>query len=106
VNRRRALLLIATIAVIIMVPLTVSTASIANDRLRESNARAAAQSFGDPVGREVVEVTTRSGIVNVTMEGPLPVPDAAPLRAQLEANDVAPADVRVEFIPVVIVEFD
>lgn len=106
INRRRAIAVIAVAAAIIVVPLTATTVTVASDRLRESDARAAASAFGADIGWNVKDVTTQAGTVIIEMEGPLPLPDTAQLRAQLEARGVNPAHVRVELSPVEIVEFD
>lgn len=106
VNRRRAIIVVSVMALIIFVPLATSSVSIATERQRESKAQAAAEAFGESVGWDVVDVTTGHDEVIITMEGPLPVPDTAGLRAELEARDVDVTKVRVELAPVEVVEFD
>ena len=46
------------------------------------------------------------GQVVVLMEGPLPIPDAGPLRTELEKQGVAPSEVRIELDPVRVITFD
>lgn len=106
VNRRRAIIVVSVMALIIFVPLAASSVSIATERQRESKAQAAAEAFGASVGWEVVDVTTGHDEVIINMEGPLPVPDTAGLRAELEARDVDVSTVRVELAPVEVVKFD
>jgi uncharacterized hydrophobic protein (TIGR00271 family) len=106
VNRKRAILLISILAIVIMIPLTGASYKIATERQREANVQAAAEAFGALVGWEVVDVSAGHEAIELTLEGPLPVPDTALLRTELEARGVDVSTVRVELVPVEVVEFD
>jgi hypothetical protein len=106
VSRRRALTVIGVMVGGIVVILAGSSYTIATNIQREINAREAAKDYGDAVGWEVIDVTTRDAIVVVRMEGPLPLPDTAPLRVELEERGLDLSDIRVELSPVEIVEFE
>jgi uncharacterized hydrophobic protein (TIGR00271 family) len=106
VNRRNAIIVIAAMMVAVVVPLTASSVTITRDTLREARVSEAAREFGKEVGWSTGEVTTRNGRVVVLMEGPLPIPDADPLKLQLEERGVAPSRVRIELDPVRVVTFD
>jgi uncharacterized hydrophobic protein (TIGR00271 family) len=106
VDRRKAVALIGIMAAIIVVPLAGTTFQISRETLQESDARAAAKAFADPVGWEVANVSTEAGEIVIELKGPLPLPDTAALRSQLDARGVDPANVRVELEPIEVVEFD
>ncbi|MGF1473725.1 MAG: DUF389 domain-containing protein [Rubrobacteraceae bacterium] len=106
INRRNAIVAIAVMLVAVSIPLTTTSITIARDNLRESQALAAARSFGDAVGWRVVNTTTRNNMVLVHMEGPPPMPDTGQLETELEKQGVDPADVRVELVPARTVTFD
>jgi uncharacterized hydrophobic protein (TIGR00271 family) len=106
INRRRAIILIGTMAAIIIVPLTTSTVTIANQTLEERKAREAAEEFGDTVGWDVTDVSTLQDLTVIKIEGPLPLPDADALRAELESHGVDPSRVRVVLIPISVIEYE
>lgn len=106
VNRRTAMILIGIMAAIIIVPLTGTTYTIAENQLDESKARSAATAFGDPVGWEVVQVTSGGGELKIEMQGPLPVPDTNILRDELESRGIDVETVVVELVPIEKIEFD
>ncbi|WP_152670733.1 DUF389 domain-containing protein [Rubrobacter aplysinae] len=103
INRRNAILVIAAMIVIVSVPLTTSSISIARDTSREARALEAAGAFGKEVGWTAVEVTTSEDMLVIQMEGPLPVPDTEPLQAELESRGVDPSGVRAELEPAKVV---
>ena len=74
-------------------------------RTREARTLAAARKFGEAVGWNTGNVTTRNGVVLVHMEGPPPLPDTDPLRKELEKRDVDPSEVQVELVPARTVTF-
>jgi len=106
VSRRRAIALVAVLAVIIVTPLAISTVNIATERQQETKAQAAAEAFGNAVGWELAEITTRSGTLVIAMQGPLPTPDAELLRAELAARGVDVSTVRVLLDPLEVVEYE
>lgn len=106
VNRRRAILVIAAMLVAVSVPLTVSSVTIARDTSREARTLEAASVFAREVGWSAAEVTTQEDMLVIQMEGPLPVPDTARLRTELEQRGIEPSGVRAELEPVRVVVLD
>lgn len=106
IDRRKAIVVITLLAIAISAQLTTATATAVRDRNREAATLTAARRFASGIDWEVMEVTSRGDTVIVRMEGPLPLPDPEPLRAELERQDVDPSDVRVEFFPIEIVDFE
>jgi hypothetical protein len=66
----------------------------------------ASRSFGESVGWNTGDATTRNGVVIVHMEGPPPLPKTDRLRKELEKRGVDPSDVHVELVPARIVTFN
>jgi hypothetical protein len=90
----------------VSIPLATTSVTLARDTSREARTLAAAREFGEDVGWTTGNVTTRSGVVLVHMEGPPPLPNTDPLRKELEKRGVDPSDVRVELVPARAVTFD
>ena len=105
-SRRRATFVVVALVVIVAIPLTISSISIASDTRRELRARDAGKEWATDVGWDLTNVTTREDSVVIEFEGPLPVPDAAGLRPVLVAHGVNPSDVRAQFLPRETVDFD
>lgn len=99
VNRRRAITLILVLVVIVAIPLTRSSITIAQDTTRESTFRAAAQPWAAATGWELVTVSTIEGKLTARFEGPLPVPSTAELREAVAAGGIDVATVRIEMSP-------
>ena len=98
-NRRNAVLVIAALAVIVVVPLTSTSVTIAHQNARETAVTAAVDAWA-PSGWELVSVTTDDdGVTTAQFQGPPPYPDTAGLRRQLLAHGVPPATVQVQFVP-------
>jgi hypothetical protein len=106
VNRRNAVIIIAAMVVAVSVPLAATSLTLARDTSREAKTLAAAREFGDAVGWSTGNVTTRSGVVLVHMEGPPPLPNTGRMRTELEDRGIDPSEVQVEFVPAKIVTFD
>jgi uncharacterized membrane protein len=99
VNRRHALAVIIAMVVLVGIPLTLTSISIAQDTTRESSVHTATEEWADTVGWELVAVKTEAGTVVARLEGALPVPDTAALPGLLRARGVDPNEVRVELLP-------
>jgi uncharacterized hydrophobic protein (TIGR00271 family) len=106
INRRNAVIAIATMVVAVSIPLTATSVTIIRDTQREARSLAAARSFGEAIGWNTGNVTTRDGIVIVHMEGPPPLPKTDTLRTELEERGVDPSEVHVELVPARLVTFD
>ena len=98
-------LIIATMLVLVAVPLTTSSLLLIEQRRIESDVLTVSRDWAGPQGWEVVGVTTQQGNTVVRMIGPLPVPDAKSLRAALASKGVDVSSVRAEFIPSQSVDF-
>jgi uncharacterized membrane protein len=105
-NRRPAVVAIAALIIAVSVPLTATSITASRDSAREAQTLAAARAFGNEVGWRTANITTRTGVVIVHMEGPPPLPNTDPLRKELEERGVDPSDVQVELVPVRHVTFD
>jgi uncharacterized hydrophobic protein (TIGR00271 family) len=105
-NRRPALLAIAALIIAVSVPLTATSITASRDAAREAQTLAAARAFGNEVGWSTGNLTTRTGVVIVHMEGPPPLPNTDRLRNELEERGVDPSDVQVELVPARRVTFD
>ena len=106
INRRNAIIAIAAMVVAVSIPLAATSATIVRDTQREARTLAAARSFGEAVGWNTGNVTTRDGVVIVHMEGPPPLPKTDRLRTKLEERGVDPSEVHVELVPARLVTFD
>ena len=104
-NRRNAVFAIATLAIIVVVPLTDASLTIAHRTEEESSVTSASETWVKGTGWVLVSVATEStGITVARFEGPPPTPATAGLRAELIRRGVAPADVQAEFVPKVTVD--
>lgn len=103
-NRRNAMVVIATLLLVVAAPLTLSTLEIARDTSREIGARDASETWAKATGWRLATVTTREGKVVVRFEGSLPIPSTDSLRIDLMDNGVDPADVQVELLPLATVD--
>ncbi len=99
VNRRNAVLLVAAMVVIVGVPLTLTTVSVATETAEESTIHDVGQAWARTVGWELVGIEEQDDRTVVRFEGPLPVPDTDPLRAALIRRGIDPSSVRVELLP-------
>ena len=106
VRRRGAVVVLAIMAVIVLVPLSISSVYSTRVSTTESTVRDVLQSWGAPRGWEVQQVTTQDGVVNAQVEGPPPAPDTAELEQALIDAGIDPDQVRIELVPVNVVDFD
>jgi uncharacterized hydrophobic protein (TIGR00271 family) len=106
INRRNAVIAIAAMVVAVSIPLATTSVTVIRDTQREARSLAAARSFGEAIGWNTGNVTTRDGIVIVHMEGPPPLPKTDTLRTELEERGVDPSEVHVELVPARLVTFD
>jgi uncharacterized membrane protein len=106
VNRRNAVLVIIALLLVIVVPLAVTSASIARNTAREAQIRDVAREWAAAEGWELTTVTTDHDGVVVRVEGQPPAPEADELTSMLEAEGVDPDDIRVDYLPRLVVELD
>ncbi|UOQ87986.1 DUF389 domain-containing protein [Agromyces endophyticus] len=99
VNRRRSHITIALLLVLVAIPLTLSTYRTVTTTLQSSDVDGIARSWADDEDLEVLDIATASPGYVVRVTGGDSVPDVAPLRTALEADDIAPSTVAVEWVP-------
>lgn len=103
---RRPVILVSVMLVVVGIPLTLSSASIARSALTESAAYDVAEPWARSVGWEVESVSTRGSDVIVRLYGALPVPDTDVLEDRLDAAGVDSSAVTVYLTPEYVVRFD
>lgn len=97
--RRRSGAAIAIFAVIIVIPLGLSTARFIDQTGRESDVDEVAQDWAAPRGWTIESVTTHGTVVEVLATGPLPSPRPNDLRRNLDARGLEATTVRVKLVP-------
>jgi uncharacterized membrane protein len=105
VRRRGAVVVLSIMAVIVIVPLSISSVYSTNVSTTESTVHDVLQSWGEPQGWEVQQVDTQDGVVNAQVEGPQPAPDTAGLEQALVDAGIDPDQVMIELVPVNVVDF-
>ncbi len=103
-RRGRASVVVVVLVAVIVGLLAKSSITIARDTNREVRARRAADRWGDDADWTVRTITTRQGKVVIVMGGPLPIPETASLRDEMEAEGVDPDEVEVDLVPSVVVD--
>ena len=98
-NRRHAITVIGGMIVLVGIPLTVSSVSIARDTDQQTDVHEAGEEWADLVGWELVEVDTEATRIIARFEGPTPVPSTDSFIPILRDHGVDPDDVRVELLP-------
>ncbi|MFF2388048.1 DUF389 domain-containing protein [Agromyces sp. NPDC058104] len=99
VNRRRSHITIAVLLVLIAIPLTISTYRTVTVTMASSDVDTVARSWADAQDLEVLDIAAESPGYVVRVTGGDAMPDVASLRSSLEADDVDPATVVVEWVP-------
>lgn len=93
--RGRTLAVVGVLMVLVAVPLTTGTLSLARDARLDANATPVADRWARLGGWEVTGVQAQSGTVTVTVLGLLPAPAADSLRRQLDQAGMTGADLRI-----------
>jgi len=86
-------------SVLIAIPLAATSARIMDETLDQYRVNDVASSWAEASGWEILFVEKRDDVVVVRTSGPLPSPDPAALRAQLDAAGLAGKHVQVELVP-------
>ena len=102
----RPIALLAVMLVLVGLPLTLSSVDVASRTISENAVQAVADEWGADIGWKVVEVTSQGAEVFVRLEGPMPLPDTASLKEQLDAAAIDPSRVTVNLVPTYTVELD
>jgi uncharacterized hydrophobic protein (TIGR00271 family) len=99
INRRNAIVVIAAMVIVVGIPLTVTSVSIAQDTSEQADVHDAGERWAESVGWELVEVDREADRIVARFEGPTPIPSTAELPTILREHGVAPGEVRVELLP-------
>ena len=98
VNRRNAVAVIVALIIMVSVPLTAATVTIASDTNEQLDVQEAGRAWAATVGWELVEIHPSEDRTIARFEGPLPIPDIAAFRDALRAHGVEPGEVRAELL--------
>ena len=96
----RTAALLTVMFLVIGVPLAITSIGISARAIVEQGVHRVAETWAQSVGWEVDTVSTRDADVYIRLEGPLPVPDTAALKAQLDAAGIDTSKVTVNLVPV------
>jgi uncharacterized hydrophobic protein (TIGR00271 family) len=99
INRRHAIAVIGAMAVVVGIPLTVTSISIAQDTNDQVDVHEVGEEWADRVGWELVEVDAQAGEIVARFEGPTPMPSTGDLPQLLRDHGIDPDDVLVELVP-------
>lgn len=105
-NRKSAVVVIAVMALIVFVPLALSSASLAESTSEQSDVHDAGEEWAESVGWELVSVDLRAGEVIARFEGPPPLPSTDGFIPILRDHGVDPDEVLVELVPRETVELE
>jgi uncharacterized hydrophobic protein (TIGR00271 family) len=95
---RRTVAVVAVMLVLILLPLAVSTASLARDQVSQRAATPVAQAWADRAGWQVTTVQVVNGQVIVTALGPPPEADTADLRRELNDAGLEDLDLVIRLV--------
>ncbi|TFC91158.1 MULTISPECIES: DUF389 domain-containing protein [Cryobacterium] len=105
-HRRNAILVAAAMAVIVLVPLSVSSVSVTRSSLFEASVQSVSERWATDAGWRLEHVTTApDNTVVVSVEGPLPLPDTTLLEQALRSGGLNPRQVRVVLVPAYTVDY-
>ncbi|MBD0842348.1 DUF389 domain-containing protein [Streptomyces sp. TRM68416] len=96
--RGRTLASVACVVVLVAVPLTAGTVSVARDRALAANARPVAERWAADRQWQIASVEARNGIVVIGVLGLPPQPAPTALRAALDANGMRDADLELHLV--------
>ncbi|MBB5640668.1 DUF389 domain-containing protein [Cryobacterium roopkundense] len=102
---RRGILVSAIMGLVILLPLTVASVTVAQSSSREASVQLVAESWATDAGWELFSVATDRGEVTVRVEGALPLPNTEELERRLRSAGIDPTDVHVDLVPVYSVDF-
>jgi uncharacterized hydrophobic protein (TIGR00271 family) len=98
-HRRRAVAVIVACLAVICIPLTLTSQRVSHATLTERDVRDASERWIAGTGWELVSVAVRRDAIEVTVTGPLPGPDPAGLRHELDHAGRQDLSVAVELVP-------
>ncbi|MYT68123.1 MULTISPECIES: DUF389 domain-containing protein [unclassified Streptomyces] len=94
----RTLVAVAVVVLLIAVPLTTGTISVARDRALAANARPVAEKWASAGKWQIASVEARSGVVVIGVLGLPPQPAPTALRAALDTNGMRDADLELHLV--------
>lgn len=103
-NRRHAIAVIGAMAVVVGIPLVLTSVSVARDTSEQAEAHEAGEEWAAAVGWELVAVDKQAGKLIVRFEGPTPLPSTAELAEILADHGIDPSEVRAELVPRAVVD--
>ena len=105
-HRRNGILVAAAMGVIVLVPLSVSSVSVARSSVFEASVQSVSQRWATDAGWRLQRVTTDpDNTVVVSVEGSLPLPDTTVLEQKLRAGGLDPTQVRLVLVPAYTVDY-
>lgn len=96
---RPGVVVIATLAVIVAIPLIASSVQITRSKQQQSAVSTVATAWADEAGWGVESVDPSGGHVRVRVLGPLPAPKPDQLRAQLDEAGLQDVTIDLEMVP-------
>lgn len=96
---RPGVVVIGIFVLVVAVPLATTSARISRLTAIQSSVSAAAQSWADPAGWQVLSVEPEADAIRVRAVGPAPQPDPAKLTADLAAAGLSGVSVTLDLIP-------
>lgn len=100
-SRRAAVSAVVFLAIIVAIPLTISTISATSDRLEEGRVHAVADAWADPFNWSVLSLSRdaeNQELIVLTMIGPPPIPDVGELRRQMMDSGQGEVDIRLRLV--------
>ncbi|MDT7845729.1 DUF389 domain-containing protein [Streptomyces justiciae] len=94
----RTLAAVVCVVVLVAVPLTAGTVTVARDRALAADARPVAERWASDGKWEIASVEARNGIVVIGVLGLPPQPAPTALRAALDANGMGDADLELHLV--------
>ncbi|GAA2244598.1 DUF389 domain-containing protein [Herbiconiux moechotypicola] len=97
---RRPIILLSVMAVIVAIPLAITSITIATTTITDQRIRDISASWAEPHGWAVTDVVRTGTEIHIEVEGPLPDPDTDDLVAALTAAGVDITPIIVDLTPV------
>ncbi|KAA6211006.1 DUF389 domain-containing protein [Streptomyces filamentosus] len=94
----RTLAAVAAVVLLVAVPLTTGTVSVARDRVLAADARPVADRWAEAGAWQIASVDARNGVVLVGVLGLPPQPAPTALRAALDAAGMGDADLQLRLV--------
>jgi len=103
-RRSGAIFAIATLVLIVAIPLAITSTTVANTSVEESQVQSVADKWAKAAGWSIVTVSPNATGMLVRATGPLPEPSTNELRKALDAKGLKDKTIEVELVPGRVVE--